>query len=191
MPRPSLKNARTEEIFDALMRTVARYGLEGATLARIAEEAGIARPLLRHYLGNREDMIAQFLGHVMERFQQLTQSLFDTLGAEDRLEALINTLFASPYHASENAAVFQALVAASERHNQIREPLLNFVLEFEARLTAEILREKPTANKTAARVVAAGLTGIYFNTDAITPLKPGEVWVEQQKQAALLLLSTL
>ena len=38
MPRPSVKAERTEEILDAFERCVARYGVEGSTLERIAEQ---------------------------------------------------------------------------------------------------------------------------------------------------------
>ena len=54
--RPSNRDDRYEQIMQALIRCVARYGVEGASLAQIAEEAGLKRPLVRHHLGNREDM---------------------------------------------------------------------------------------------------------------------------------------
>ena len=45
---------RRQEYLDAFEKCVARYGIEGATLAKIAEIAGLARPLVRHNVGNRD-----------------------------------------------------------------------------------------------------------------------------------------
>lgn len=188
MPRPSLKETRSEEILDAFMRCVARYGLDGSTLALISEEAGVGRPLLRHYLGNRDQMVARLLDHVMAKFARMTDELFGALPETRRLEALIRMLFEPAGHSSDNAAVFQALVAASERYGDIRPPLLHFTLDFENRIAEEILRETPDADPGAAQVAAAGVAAIYFNTDAVTPLNPGAAWVGRQKQAAEALL---
>ena len=53
MGRPDLTEVRTAEILDAFERCVARFGLEGSSLERDAEEAGMKRSILRHYIGNR------------------------------------------------------------------------------------------------------------------------------------------
>ena len=57
MARPSLANTRREEILDALERCLARRGLEGTTLESVAAEAGVARPVIRHYFGNRDVLL--------------------------------------------------------------------------------------------------------------------------------------
>ncbi len=132
MPRPSLKHERTEEILDAFMACVARYGLDGSTLTHISAEAGIGRPLLRHYLGNRNEMVSKLLDHVVSKFAAITAATAASLPEQDRFEFLMDTLFERKEYSPENAAVFQALVAASDRHPEIKKPLLNFILQFEA-----------------------------------------------------------
>lgn len=191
MPRPSLKIERTEEILDAFMTCVARYGLDGSTLDLISKQAGIARPLLRHYLGNRNEMVLQLLDHVVQKFTAMTRAIVDSLPTENRFEVLMDALFERKDHSSENAAVFQALVAASERYPEIRKPLLKFVTQFEAFITSEISREKQHADINACKIAASGLTAIYFNTDAIRPLKPSRTWRSYQRQAAQTLVDVL
>ena len=93
MARPSLKEVRTLEILDAFVTCVTRYGLDGSTLERISEEAGVKRPILRHYLGNREEMVALLIEHVVERFNAQTEALFANLPAERRWPALMDQLF--------------------------------------------------------------------------------------------------
>ncbi|EEE37709.1 transcriptional regulator [Rhodobacteraceae bacterium KLH11] len=191
MPRPSLKDTRTQQILDAFMRCVARFGLDGSTLARISEEAGVARPLLRHYLGNREEMVQKLLDHVMQVFANRVEELFAALPSSDRTQAMMEALFGRSVYSSENAAVFAALVAASERYGALRDPLQGFVYDFEARVAAEIAHDAPTANTQDINVAAAGITAIYFNTDAIMPLKPRAGWRDTQRAAAQMLLDRL
>ncbi len=191
MPRPSMKDARSEQILNAFMRCVARYGLDGSTLARISEEAGVGRPLLRHYLGNRDEMVRKLLDHVLKVFADQVEALFDTLPCTDRVAAMLDALFGRGTYSSESAAVFAALVAASERHADLREPLLGFVYDFEARIAAEIMNELPAANVQGVRAVAAGMSAIYFNTDAVMPLRPRAEWRDTQRVAAQMLLDHL
>lgn len=191
MPRPSLKETRSEQILDAFMRCVARFGLDGSTQARISEEAGVGRPLLRHYLGNRDEMVRKLLDHVLLVFAVQVEALFDSLPPTDRIDALMDALFGRDAYSSESAAVFAALVAASERHAGLRAPLLGFVHDFEARIAVEIAAERSAADKRDIRTIAAGVSAIYFNTDAVMPLRPGVDWRDTQRAAAQMLIDHL
>jgi len=191
MPRPSLKETRSEEILAAFMRCVARFGLDGSTLKRISDEGGIGRPLLRHYLGNRDQMVTRLLEYVAKKFEQISQEMIADLPKTSRLDALLDSLFSNDKHSADNAAVFQALVAASDRHPEIRPALLDFVHGFEKRIADEILLEKPHADAENIEIAASGLTAIYFNIDAITPLNPDKTWCSRQKSAAQMLLKGL
>ena len=191
MPRPSLKETRSEQILDAFVRCVARFGLDGSTQARISEEAGVGRPLLRHYLGNRDEMVRKLLDHVLQVFAVQVEALFDSLPPTDRIAAVMEALFGRAVYSSESAAVFAALVAASVRHEGLRAPLLGFVHDFESRLAAEIVGERPEADEKDVRTVASGVAAIYFNTDAVMPLRPRVEWRNTQRAAAQMLIDNL
>jgi AcrR family transcriptional regulator len=165
--------------------------LDGSTLDRISAEAGVARPMLRHYLGNREQMVGHLLEHVGQVFAAETDQLFDFLPETQRMDALFDAVFTRKLPSSENAAVFQALVAASDRYDGIRDMLLTFVYQFEAKMRVEIQREKPNADPMGIEVAAAGLTAITFNVDATLPLLPEEAWRARQRDAAQMLLRGL
>ena len=91
MARPSVKAKRTEEILQAYEHCIALYGVEGATLQKIAEVAGIARPLLRHHVGNSDDLLNMALKRFIERSDAMTKAAFkagliiETSGAEDQV----------------------------------------------------------------------------------------------------------
>lgn len=59
MARPSKAPERTEQIVDATIRTITKYGYAGTTLDRIARESGLARGHIRHYVGNRQDLLKE------------------------------------------------------------------------------------------------------------------------------------
>ena len=191
MARPSLKEARTQEILDAFIQCVARYGVDGSTTEKISEVAGVGRPLLRHYLGNRNEMVEKLLAHVVARFTALTDNLADGLPAENRVEALMDRLFEKKSYSSENAAVFQALVAVSDRYEDIGKFLMQFIVRFEKMVLSEVMRANPDVDKAKCKIVASGISAIYFNMDAIMPLGPTRGWRTGQKSAALLLLKSL
>jgi AcrR family transcriptional regulator len=191
MPRPSLKEARTIELLDAFERCVARFGLDGSTLEKISEEASVGRPLLRHYLGNREQMVSALLDHILAKFSYLNQCLVSELPNEGRFETILDRLFDKDYHEMEQAAVFQALVAASERHDGMAKKLMQFVHELEEILTAELKASKPQAALEDCKTAVSGITSIYFSLDALTPLNPDPTWRARQLQAVDWLLGRL
>ncbi len=191
MGRPSLKAERTIEILDAFMVCVARYGLEGSTQDRIAAEAGVKRTILRHFIGNRDEMVSALLEHVSSRFEDMTRDMIDALPALDRSETLVDFLFWDSGHVSTNAAVYQAFVAASDRYPEVGDRLKSFLSSFEDALLSEFSRDYPNADKEECCIVASGVAAIYFSFDASLPLKPSLDWRRRQKLAALRLLHSL
>ena len=191
MARPSLKDVRTREILDAFVNCVAQYGLDGSTLERIAEEAGVRRTLLRHYLGNREEMVAKLLAHVIAKFEGMTDALIAELPEKDRWPALLDRMFQYSNHEAANATVFQALVAASDRYPDLKKPLAAFEYDFERTLKVELSRHFPAADAKDCAVVAAGVTSIYFTVESMLPLNPPAAWIGRQRRAADVLVATL
>ena len=184
MPRPSLTDVRTAEILDAFAACVARYGLDGATLERIAQTAGVKRPILRHYLGNRAEMIDKLVDHVLARFDRATNDLISTLPESGRLDELLDLLFHENRREPSDASIFQAFVGVAARYPKIRQGVFDFVAGFEAAVTKEVADAYPKADPSRCRVAGAGITAIYFNVAAVGPLGPPERWIATQRQAA-------
>ncbi|MFJ9567550.1 TetR/AcrR family transcriptional regulator [Streptomyces fuscichromogenes] len=57
MPKIVDHEERRTEVLDATWRVIGRYGLEGATIRRIADEAGYSNGVLGHYFKNKEDIL--------------------------------------------------------------------------------------------------------------------------------------
>lgn len=192
MARPSVKDERTEAILAAFERCVARYGVEGATLQRVADEAGLARGLLRHHVGNREALIAAVAERFLRKNDALTAELLAVLPASGRVEALIDLLFA-PEYASEasDLRVADALIAAAGTRPELRKLLREWFEDFERKIAGELRRAYPAAAEEDLRAVTSGLVGIYFSVDSLALLGPLPDLFARSRLAALKLVGTL
>ena len=192
VPRPSLKDQRSREILNAFVACAARYGLEGATQERIALEAGVKRTLLRHYLGNRDQMIEALCAHVVGEFDSLTDALRTALSEEDRSPRLVELLFDTGSDSDPRLVlVFQALVAAIDTHPAMRTPLLASLERFVGLLASDLQRRDSARRAAACEAVAHGLAALYMTADALAPLAPPREWRTAQKCAAVQLIETL
>ncbi|WP_170378014.1 MULTISPECIES: TetR/AcrR family transcriptional regulator [Ruegeria] len=192
MPRPSLKDQRSHEILDAYLTCVARFGLEGATQARIADEAGVKRPLLRHYLGNKDEMITALAEYVIAGFTAsldgLRQALPDTATPSD----LVDTLFSEDSGTDPRLMLaYQALVTTVPDRPDLRQGLMDSLTDFFDVVEAILRRAAPMAPDATLRAATQGISAIFVSMDALSPLDPPEAWRAELKLAASLLASTL
>ena len=67
MPRVVDHEQRRREIAGAVWRTVARRGIEAATMREIADEAGFSTGVLAHYFEDKDDLIVYALRVSVER----------------------------------------------------------------------------------------------------------------------------
>lgn len=192
MPRPSLKDQRSAEILDAYLTCVARFGLEGATQESIAAEAQVKRPLLRHYLGNRDQMVAALNDHVINTFNAKTQDLTLALDTVETLAALVELLFGqSKDHDPRLLLAWQALTATAPDHPERGDALLDSLDQFLIALTDTLQRLAPDAASDTLRAVAQGLSSAFVTLDSLSPLSPPPNWRAELKLSALLLTRCL
>lgn len=193
MPRPSLKQQRSQQILDAFVTCVAKFGLEGATQERIAAEARVKRTILRHYLGNRDDMIKALVNHVVDRFNSLTEGLQAKLPVNHAIDALLDYLFADDNDGVDAHLnlVYQALVAACGEYPWARAPLLDSMQRFIDLIDDLLQQAFPNCSEHNRQAVAHGMVGIYLTHDALTPLNPSDSWRRSSHRATRLLLAQL
>ncbi len=61
MPKIVDRDARRDEILDAVYRVIGRQGVVSATTREIAKEAGLSNGVLAHYFSDKEDIMASGL----------------------------------------------------------------------------------------------------------------------------------
>ncbi|WP_122074853.1 TetR/AcrR family transcriptional regulator [Pseudophaeobacter sp. EL27] len=192
MSRPSLKDQRSEQILDAYLTCVARYGLDGATQERIAKEAGVKRPLLRHYLGNKEEMTAALAAHVVAEYAALTGFMQAEFGAVETAAGLVELLYRDdPTSDPRLMLAWQALIVAVADYPDMRDPLLDSLARFIDAVEATLRRVAPEARVGRIRAVTQGIVAPYVTLDSISPLKPPKNWRAEMKQSAMILAASL
>ncbi|WP_299482919.1 TetR/AcrR family transcriptional regulator [uncultured Roseibium sp.] len=191
MARPEIKDDRREQILDAFELCVARYGLEGATLGKTAEFAGLARPLIRHNVGNREDLQEALVERFLTRSRDATEHLLASLPDTNRLETLLDVLFDRKSANPHLVLVFNALSAAAPDDAVLAAQLQQWLTDFVGHLKAEIVRAHPETPTSHLEAAAVGISGIYFNVEALYPIGISDRFVTSSRQAAHLLVSTL
>ena len=79
---------RREEILDAARRCFARFGYEGATVARLEQESGLSRGAIFNYFASKDDLFAALVERDQERLGRVWHgegyaSAVRTIAADD------------------------------------------------------------------------------------------------------------
>lgn len=72
MARPTVRSARRAELTAAFARVLARHGYAGATIAAVADEAGVAPGLVHHHFRDKADLLRSLLEGLVARFRGRT-----------------------------------------------------------------------------------------------------------------------
>lgn len=192
MARPSMKEQRQQEILQAFTTCVARYGLEGSSLERIAEQAGLKRSLVRHHAGNRDELVQALADKVLSDFDQQWLQLIESTPSQQRAEFLLAVMFNEDYASdADQVLVVEALIAASERYPEIAQQLRDWLQRMLESLAQQLALDYPDASIEQLDAAAFGIISLYFNLDAMAPLGLHQRYRAQAQQAAQWLLLPL
>ncbi|MEM6818555.1 MAG: TetR family transcriptional regulator [Pseudomonadota bacterium] len=190
MARPTRKAERRAEILSAFGRCIARYGVEGATLDKVAAEAGLARALIRHNVGNRDELLEAFVAHYGDETNKAFDALFDALPESDPMPTLMDWLFDPDFSDPDEASVSNALFTAAIAHPALARELNAWTEGFTEQIASVLQRAYPNSTE-RCRVAAVALVAIYFNFDTMAPLGDPEQWRQISLSAAELVLEAL
>lgn len=126
MGRPSLDTERREQIMSAFEACVLEFGLHKTTLQKVADAAGLPRPLVRHFVGNKDQMISLLLERLLERgvqdlngrydenlaLPEMLDFLFDGVFVDETSNQLVDQLWQVSYHNDAVKAQLRNLYAA-------------------------------------------------------------------------------
>ena len=191
MARPTVKQQRREQILDAFEVCVGRYGVEGATLSRTADEANLARPLVRHNVGNREDLLKALTDRYLQSSRAKMASLFEALPDDNAADTLIDRLFDPKQSDTKLVQVASALIKASSGNPYLAKQMRRWLDGFISMLNDLLAKEFQNADPVDVAAVAAGVTGIYFNVEALYPLGDVRALLASSKRAASILIRSL
>ncbi len=75
MGRRSLREQRRTELVAAFARVLARHGVAGATIERVADEAGVTPGLVHHYFTDKHELLACLLTALIAGFRARTHQV--------------------------------------------------------------------------------------------------------------------
>lgn len=192
MGRKSLKESRTAMILDAFETCIGRFGIEGSSLERIAEVAGVKRSIIRHYIGNRDQLLLALANRVVARYQTQAAEMFASLPKENRDNALLWYLFpGSNATSAQELMVIESLIALSERRDDIRQIIKAWMEGYIEQMSQDLLEHHPHCSLEQCTRVAYGIIGIVFNHDSMAPLQMDDQFGQIARESARLLLNNL
>ena len=134
MGRPRIAEERVEQILEATGRAIARYGVEGATLERVAAEARLSRSLVRYFVGNRDDLVALYRQRLLDRYSTLPVRSVDGVPAT---QLLLEALFDEQPDLDDYAAI-DAILAATRHDDTLRDDVLAFYSGMESAIAQAV-----------------------------------------------------
>ena len=179
MARPSLQAERQQSIMAAFTRCISKLGLEAASLDEIAKEAGMQRSLVRHFAGNREDLVNQIADY-------RHNVIFVTFW-------LLNVLF-SPAPETQYQIMlpaFYALLSAAHRYPSVRVRMTQCFELYVADLSLKLQARHKQATTDDCQQVALGIINIYFAWDSLRGLELNSTLIGNNEKLIKRLLSSL
>lgn len=170
MGRPSLAVERRAQILDGVTRCVAVHGIADSSLERMAAESGFSRSHIRHYLGNRDDVILALWDHLTSPYSEQIVLIRTDIEPTARLSALIDFLFGPAMERLESDAALDALFSAGPTHPELQRRINETYLTLERHI-AHIVRESdPSMAQRTADEVAYSLLCLAIGASAFSAL---------------------
>ncbi|WEG09339.1 TetR/AcrR family transcriptional regulator [Microbacterium horticulturae] len=197
MARPSVAAERRVQIAEATIRCIGAHGYAGTTLDLVAEEAGMARGHVRHFAGNRDEMLVAAAWYLyFSDFPSGDDDAAPTGGSflptevhdvETALDYLFGD-FGTP--GLENTAAL-AFVEAGRMNPDIHRIVAKAYESMHDEVAAVLAAASPSVDaaecaRVAAGVVSIALGNVFMNDIEVTPARNAAA-----RATAELLISTL
>ncbi|MCM8531526.1 MAG: hypothetical protein NE330_10230, partial [Lentisphaeraceae bacterium] len=138
---------------------------------KVAEESGLKRPLIRHFVGNREDLLIllekQVTSHSRYLLDELVANLNPIHKSQDLIEVLFNEDSSSSY---EELSVITALIMESANNPELQMKMKAWFVYFEECLKNCLRSDYPEALDDQLNMVSFGIISSYFNIDSLKTL---------------------
>jgi AcrR family transcriptional regulator len=191
MARPSIKDQRKEEILTAYEVCIGKYGVEGATLNKVAEEANIARPLLRHNVGNRDELLKQALDRFVSNSLNEMKEAYTYFKGNP--EGLFQSLFEREISLEDENRVMiaSAFIIASQTNSTVKDRVHKWLSQYRDEFNSYFISEYPKLDSEATSHVTDGIMGIYFNVHSLVHLGNLELFHKSSYEGAKILFKQL
>lgn len=107
-------------IVEAMRASVAAKGIAGSTFDHVAREAGVSRGLLHYYFQTKERLVVEVVRRECQvRGELLAQAVAGARGADDLIDALVQSLQEVLGEGSSAVVMFYELLTLAQRNREI------------------------------------------------------------------------
>lgn len=166
MARPSNTEQRRNEIINAFLEVMANQGYAKATIAAIADKAGLAPGLIHYHFKNKQEILLELIRQVsnltLERYQQ---NLQNAKSPKEKLRAYINARLAKDdKDTSTYVAAWVMIGTEAIRQEEVRE-LYEQAIKKQQKLIEDLLAELSDKDKKSikkmAGIIMAAIEGAF------------------------------
>lgn len=156
MGRKSLATERTQQILDAFEDCIVEFGLDGATLQRVADRAGVKLSMIDHYIGKRETLVKVMVERFTMTYQRETNAWLQMLPLENRLERLVDFYFSEVgvFYRPKDTIILTELLALGDRDPDVKQQVLSLYQSFDDSFYTVVRRANPDASDDVCRRAA-------------------------------------
>ena len=191
MGRPSMAAQRAEEILDALEACIIEKGIQATSLENIADKAGFKRTILRHYIGNRDEIICALSTRWSQVYAKQWQELLNWLPSENSTECLIDAMFIiGSKERVESTVIGEALFSEAKRLPSIKQDQEKIMIDFIKYFSDALTKDYPGADAAKIELISHGIYANYLLAESFLPLKLIDQ-IHKLKQSSKLLCTVL
>lgn len=172
MGRPSMAAERTEQIMQATARCLQKNGLAGTTLERVSEESGLSRSHVRHYVGNRDDLLRKFADWLYTGYEAEFIGRIAAAESREKLPIAMDYLFSTGFlPIGDDDTVIRELITAGIADERIRGTMQVHYTQAIQSVEDALAAEYPEASPGARRSVAYGVWCLAMGNSMMAELQ--------------------
>lgn len=167
MGRPCKGEERRNEILAAFEACVFRKGFERTTLDDVAAAANQPRSLVRHHIGNREDMVSALVDRLLDR----SSARIDRIQPSGGVDQVITLLMESVFDNETTNVVIMELWHVGLRDQIVRKRLAKIYHGLVEKVAGMIARidPEPAAMERAYSAVCLAFGAAFFRYLGLRP----------------------
>ena len=95
---------KQQRIKDAMISLILKEGINGASVAKIAKDAGVSPATIYVYYENKEEMLSEVFGEYAEKcYDHLSRKIYPEMSGRDLIETIVRGTY---FYALENEEIF-------------------------------------------------------------------------------------
>lgn len=158
MGRKSLAKERKNDLLDAFERCILKYGLEGTTLEQIAQEANMTRSIIRHYIGNRDDLVDALIQRVISQYIEQLETQYEAIADDDYIEYMLDDMFDKKEVMNQHdSIIIGVLMTAKDRYPRAKKMLVEMFEAIIESVAKDLRKHYKKASKETCYQVAYAL----------------------------------